>query len=249
MVTNHERRLLHISHSQLSFLWKTTSDKMNPVYDHNGYLNSVREKFTYGRDVVLNRFKGQPFIHIFDNSKCWQKETGVYDKTKGKSISLSWRNAQLLCQTIHNLEHYAKQIEIEEVRITNNILFFFSLIGMMYLNAFLVVYYQSTFIIYKCFVANLQFILVSYLLLFSTWEFQQASKPQTFESPLIIRRKKISHHQTCLLFRVYQIVIRKTGKRNNQLGYNQGKRSKPWQRSSSTGFSRIKEMTLIEFLI
>lgn len=89
---------------------------MEPKYDENGFLIQVREKFAYGRDVVLTKYNGAPFLHVYDNSKCWDSNTRVYDKSKGKCISLSWQNATKLCQAINQLDGFVKQIQIEEVR-------------------------------------------------------------------------------------------------------------------------------------
>ena len=59
---------------------------MDMSYDTNGFLVRVQGKFGYGRKLSLTKWNDKLYLHINDNSKCY--ENGKIDKVKAK-ISLS----------------------------------------------------------------------------------------------------------------------------------------------------------------
>ena len=86
---------------------------MEPSYDSQGYLDKVLGRFAYGRSVSLTKWNDKVYIHINDQSKCW--ENGQLDKTKAKSISLKWNDAVTLKDCLIQLGPYVDQIEAEQV--------------------------------------------------------------------------------------------------------------------------------------
>ena len=91
---------------------------MEPTYDQSGVLMKVRGKyegkFGYGRSVSLTKWNGEIYLHINDDSKCWVN--GKFDKTQAKSLSMKWTDAMILKQHLVDLDSYAKQFEIHQVR-------------------------------------------------------------------------------------------------------------------------------------
>ena len=53
------------------------------------------------------------WVHLNDNSKCWQ--TGVFDKSNGKTISMKWEDAITLKNALIQMEACAKQMQGEVV--------------------------------------------------------------------------------------------------------------------------------------
>lgn len=94
---------------------------MNPTYDTQGFLTKVEGSFGYGRSVALTKWEDSVFVHINDNSKCWDNKK--FDKTKGKSVTFNWRNTTALADCLTQLRPYVEQIQAEQVNpFYNNVL-------------------------------------------------------------------------------------------------------------------------------
>lgn len=87
--------------------------QMEPTYDNAGFLTQVRGRFGFRKDLSLTKWNDQIYVHIGDNTKCW--ETNSFDKSKSKTVSLKWRDAVNLKARLNELEPYASQIEAELV--------------------------------------------------------------------------------------------------------------------------------------
>lgn len=94
---------------------------MNPTYDAQGFLTKVEGSFGYGRSVSLTKWADSVFVHINDNSKCWDNKR--FDKTKGKSVSLNWKNTEALADCLIQLRPFADQINAEQVNTFLNYVF------------------------------------------------------------------------------------------------------------------------------
>lgn len=86
---------------------------MEPTYDSAGFLDKVKGKFVYKREVSLTKWNQQLYVHINDNSKCW--DTNMFDKSKSKTVSFKWSDALNLKARLNELEPFASQIEAELV--------------------------------------------------------------------------------------------------------------------------------------
>ena len=86
---------------------------MDPTYDNEGFLVKVQGKFGYNRSVSLTKWNDTLFLHVNDNSKCW--DDGKFDKTKSKSLSFKWSDATSLKDCLIHMEPFAQQIESEQV--------------------------------------------------------------------------------------------------------------------------------------
>lgn len=86
---------------------------MEPSYDNAGFFIKVCGNVAYGKDVCLTKWNEQIYVHINDNSKCWENQK--FDKTKSKTVSLKWEQAQKLRDCLNDMEHYAGQILAEQV--------------------------------------------------------------------------------------------------------------------------------------
>jgi hypothetical protein len=87
---------------------------MEPTYDNQGFLHKVFGRFAFGRSVSLTKWNDKVYLHINDQSKCWEKRQ-QFDKSKEKSISLKWDDAVTLKDCLIQLEPYVEQIEAELV--------------------------------------------------------------------------------------------------------------------------------------
>lgn len=87
---------------------------MEPSYDKQGFLAKVFGRFAYGRSVSLTKWNDKVYVHINDQSKCW--EHGQFDKTRATNISLKWDDAVTLKDCLIQLGPYAEQIETEQVK-------------------------------------------------------------------------------------------------------------------------------------
>lgn len=92
---------------------------MEPSYDNAGFLTKVKGKFGYSREVTLTKWNEKLYVHINDNSKCW--DNGAFDKTKAKSILLNWKNASSLKDCLKELETFASQMETELLHLTSHL--------------------------------------------------------------------------------------------------------------------------------
>lgn len=86
---------------------------MERSYDNHGFLDRARSSFGYGRSVALTKWGGQLWVHIGDNSKCWDNRK--FDKTKSKTISMKWCDAITLREKLNEFEAVVRQIEAEQV--------------------------------------------------------------------------------------------------------------------------------------
>ena len=75
---------------------------MEPSYSSSGFLTKVKSKYRYGKEVYLTKWERKLYVHLNDNSKCW--ETGQFDKTKSKTISLTWDKAKELRERLFQLD-------------------------------------------------------------------------------------------------------------------------------------------------
>lgn len=96
---------------------------MESAYNNQGFLEKVTGRFAYGRSVSLTKWNNQAYVHINDQSKCW--ENNQFDKTKSRSISLKWNDAVTLKDCLIQLGPYMEQLEAEQVII---VLFVYTMI-------------------------------------------------------------------------------------------------------------------------
>lgn len=90
--------------------------------DDQGYVNNVRARFGYQKSACLTHWNNMGWVHLNDNSKCWQ--TGVFDKSKGKSISIKWEDALTLKNALVQMEAYADQMQGEVVSLIFNYFYY-----------------------------------------------------------------------------------------------------------------------------
>lgn len=58
------------------------------------------------------------WVHLNDNSKCWQ--TGVFDRSKGKTITMKWGDALTLKNALIQMEAHADQMQGQAVSLFFN---------------------------------------------------------------------------------------------------------------------------------
>ena len=81
----------------------------------DGYLIKARLRLDSYKELVINPFNGQVYLHINDVSKCF--ETGPFiDKNKSIKISMNWQVALKLKNALEDLEPHADQMLTEQVR-------------------------------------------------------------------------------------------------------------------------------------
>jgi hypothetical protein len=97
---------------------------MEPIYDEQGHLASVRGKFGYSKDLTLKQWNNRLYVHVNDNSKCWESNT--FDKSKSKTISMKWEDAQTLRTRLAELEQFASQFQAWQVTYVIIISFYLS---------------------------------------------------------------------------------------------------------------------------
>ena len=95
------------------------------IYDNAGYLTKVRTRFGYSKELMLTKWDSQVYLHVNDNSRCYNKDTHVYDKAKGKSLTFKWADASNLKEQLNALEAYALQMQAEQVNIYILLLFIY----------------------------------------------------------------------------------------------------------------------------
>ena len=90
---------------------------MEPSYDQSGCLMQVRGNFAFGRSASLTKWNDQLYLHINDNSKCWDNIYKKFDKTRSKAISIRWEHAENLRDCLNEMGTYISQFRSEQVYI------------------------------------------------------------------------------------------------------------------------------------
>ena len=88
---------------------------MDIEYDSNSEaVTRIRARFGRMRSLTLNAWNNQLYLHLNDNSKCFD-DSGYFDKTKSKSVSMKWEEAVNLKHLIHDMAQYVDKFDLNQV--------------------------------------------------------------------------------------------------------------------------------------